>query len=148
MKHLRRGLVLLVSDDLPLRELVTSELEAMSFEVDAALDFEEASLRIAARTPRLFCVDLSLPRGSGYDVCELVRRNSALDAVPILIMSDRATPEEMADAEEAGANAFVRKPLTARRLERYVEALLERRPPSGGSIRELRPSDFPPPPEE
>ncbi len=143
MESIRRGLVLLVTDDPPLRSTMTSVLQSMELEVISAVDYHDALEQRRARTPILVCVDLNLPRESGYDVCELIRREPSLLGVQILMMSDHGTPEEMADAEEAGANAFVRKPFGDELLERCVRALLEGRAPSLPTIRQLCPSDAP-----
>jgi len=140
-----RGRVLVVTDDPELLSSMTTAFEQMNFEVRCALDDAEAAERLLDRPVRLVCIDLNLPRDSGFDVCELVRGDRSLDDVQILVMSDRGTPEEMADAEEAGANAFVRKPFGVPLLRRYVTAMLERRSPSRGTVRELKPSTFPPP---
>jgi len=136
--------VLLVTDDLPLRGTMTASLRGMGFDVVIAVDYYEAVEYLGSSSPSLVCVDLNLPRESGYHVCEFLRRDARLKDVPILLMSDHGTPQEMADAEEAGANTFVKKPFGNDLLERCVTAMLERRAPSLPSIRQLRPSDHPP----
>ncbi len=138
-----RGKILVVSDDPSLQDLMAEILQSMQFELTQAIDYHEAIERLSVEEVRLVCVDLNLPRDSGFDVCELVRRDPSLANVQILVISDRVTPEDMSDAEEVGANAFVRKPFTAAVLRSYVHAMLERRPASRPTIRELRPSKFP-----
>lgn len=140
-----RRRTLIVSDDPELLSSLTRTLEAMGFEVETALDYNEAVDHIVQRRLRLVCVDLNLPRDGGFDVCELVRSDPALGGVQILVMSEHDTPQEMADAEEAGANAFVRKPFASELIQQYVRAMLEGRKSSRPTIRELRPSDYPPP---
>ena len=145
MNSTTRGWTLIVSDDPALQRLMADVLRSMRFETTHAIDFHEASERIGERELVLVCVDSSLPRDSGFDVCEFVRADPGRANVQILVMSDRVTPEDMSDAEEVGANAFVRKPFAADLLESYVNAMLERRAASRPAIRELRPSTFPPP---
>ena len=136
---------LIVTDDPEVQLSLTRTLEAMGFEVETALDYNEAVDHIVERRFRLVCVDLNLPRDGAFDVCELVRSDPALEGVQILVMSEHGTPQEMADAEEAGANAFVRKPFGVEVFEKYVRAMLAGRTSSRPTIRELRPSHFPPP---
>lgn len=139
-----RGLVLIVSNDPTLVRTMSNKLEELGFDVTDAVDQRDAIDKIDARMPKLVCVDLSLPRDSGYEVCEYVRARDDLARVQILVLSDRASPVDIAQAEDAGANAFVRKPLPLEHLARYMVSMLEFRPPSRPMFRALRPSNFPP----
>jgi len=96
------------------------------------------------RVPSVVCLDLTLPRESGYDLCEYIRKQRRLQWVPILVMSERGSPEEMAHAEDVGANAYLKKPFTPERLLRYLSALLDGPQASRPSVRRLRRSDPPP----
>lgn len=138
-------LILLVTDDPDLQIEMTEILEAMSHDVLCAIDHREAVERIDAHSPHLICVDLSLPRDSGFDVCEYVRRDPARASMQILVMSDRRTPIDMAEAEEAGANAFIGKPFHRDEFAPCVESMLGHRPSTRVHLRELRPSTIPPP---
>lgn len=137
-------LVLLVEPEPALRDQLLAALREMGFAVEVAIDAIDAMARLQQGTPRLICVDLSLPRGSGYDVIDQVRADRDLADVPIIVFSDRHTPEDMAFAEEAGANAFIPLPLRIERLDRYVSALLSGQQPSFRAVRWLKPSEFPP----
>lgn len=140
-----RDTALLVTDDPELQAEMAEALEAMAWEIVVAIDHRSAVARIREHAPQLICVDLALPRDSGFDLCEFVRSDASRQSVQILVMSDRDTPEDMADAEEAGANAFLRKPFSMHLLGRYVEAMRRRRPSSQTTIRALAPSTYPPP---
>jgi two-component system chemotaxis response regulator CheY len=98
---------------------------------------------MATSVPNLICLDLTLPRESGFEVCEHMQRDMRLRFVPILVMSDRASPEDMAQAEQVGANAFLKKPFTAAKLLKYVNTLLDGPHASRPSVRRLRRSDPP-----
>ena len=100
---------------------------------------------LLSRQYRVAVVSLNLPRNSGYDVCELIRADVRLSEVQILITSDRSSPAAIAYAEEAGANAFLRKPFTPLQLARYARALLAPEEPSRPSMRWLRRTEPPPP---
>jgi DNA-binding response OmpR family regulator len=58
-------------------------------------------------------------------------------------MGDRSSPEDMAHAEEVGADAFLKKPFTRERLWKYVVTLLDGPHASRPSVRRLRRSDIP-----
>ena len=138
-----RKLILLVTDDRDLRSRMTEALEALAFDVVTAVGGDDAVVRLRERQPALVCVDMLLPRGSGYDVVESVRGEGARGGVPIVMMGDSGTPKELADAEEAGANGFLRKPFSTSRLRRTIDALLLGSPNGGTAFRHLRPSEPP-----
>ncbi len=130
--------VLVVEDDPGLQRSMVKCLEEARFKVRAALDCETAMQSLAAERPTLVCVDLALPRESGFQLCEHIRKTPALLFIPILVTSDRVSPEDMAHAEDAGANAFLKKPFTMRQLLKYVLALLDGPHSSRPSVRRLR----------
>jgi DNA-binding response OmpR family regulator len=70
-------------------------------------------------------VDVGLPTRSGYELCEYIRGTLGLTQVPILVTSDSGYPEDMAHAEQAGANAFLTKPFSMHQLSHNVAAMLE-----------------------
>lgn len=129
--------VLVVEDDPDLQKAMAGQLEKMNFVVMAALHYEAAVDHLASRQPHLVCVDLELPTQSGYDLCEYIRGPLGLTHVPILVTSDSGFPRHMADAEQVGANAFLKKPFTMQKLTDYVEALLDRIQLSSPYIRRL-----------
>lgn len=126
--------VLVVEDDPVLQRAMAHALEHAQFEVSTAFDYEGAVSWLRETRPTLVCVDLGLPRESGYELCEHIRTQQNLIGVPILVTSDHTFPEDMAHAEEAGANAFLKKPFTMPKLLTYVEALLDGPPSSTPSI--------------
>lgn len=121
-----KRLALVVEDDPELQEEMLAHLARLDFDTCSALHYDEAVERLASCSPHLVCVDIGLPTRSGYELCEYIRGQLALDHVPILVTSDSGFPEDMANAEEAGANAFLKKPFSMRELTDYIEALLGR----------------------
>jgi two-component system OmpR family response regulator len=125
MARMMRGVALIVEDDPHLQRAMSEHLVAMDFEVRVALHYEAAVGHLTtAGEPSLVCVDIELPTQSGYEVCEYIRGSLGLRRVPILVTSDSGFPEDRACAEEAGANAFLKKPFSMREFGSYVEALL------------------------
>jgi DNA-binding response OmpR family regulator len=133
-----RRVVLLVEDLPALREELKGHLTAAEFEVVACNDYHGAVRALETCVPHLVCLDLTLPRESGYELCEHIRKKSSLNHVPVLVMSDRASPEDMAHAEHVGANAFLKKPFSRDRLLKYVSVLLDGPHASRPSVRRLR----------
>ena len=125
------------------REIVRQALVDQDFRVQVASDYHGAIGQLSKLVPHLVCLNLALPRESGFELCEYIRSESRLRFVPILVMSDRSSPEDMAHAEYAGANAFLKKPFSRDKLIKYVIALLDGPHTSRPSVRRLRRSDPP-----
>ncbi len=132
------GVALVVEDDPFLQLAMARQLEKAKFHVVTALDFNAAVRHLTARPLDVACIDLGLPSESGYELCEHIRSRAALAWLPILVTSERTFPEDMAHAEEAGANAFLKKPFPMDRLLKYVSALLDGPHASRPSVRRLR----------
>ena len=78
-------------------------------------------------------VELRLPDSSGYELCEFIRASSVHRHVPVLLLSDRGSPGDRANADEVGADAFLVKPYLDDELRARVEMLLDS--PRGGRAR-------------
>ncbi len=137
--------VLLVEDDPRIVDSLVEALRQIDCDVSVVVRFEDVLESVVERPPHLAIVSLNLPRNSGYDICELIRGDDSLLSVQILIMSDQASPAAIAYAEDAGANAFLRKPFTRQQLQKYATALLDPHRPPRPSMRWLRRSESPPP---
>jgi DNA-binding response OmpR family regulator len=131
-------IALVVEDNPPERDLVAGWLRLAGFDVETAVDYRAAVAALASVRPDIICCDLSLPRESGFDLVEHVRKTPSTEWIPVLVMTERHSPEDMAHAEEVGANAFLKKPFSRERLEKYVTALLDGPHSSRPSVRRLR----------
>lgn len=133
-----KRVVVLVEDHPTQREAIRRCLVEKNFHVEVATDYHSALKVLEGRVPDLLCLDMTLPRESGLELCEHVRDDPRLRFVPILVISDRSSPEDMANAEDAGANAFLKKPFTRDKLLKYVGVLLDGPHASRPSVRRLR----------
>jgi two-component system chemotaxis response regulator CheY len=116
--------VLVVEDDPIQMATVREFLEESSIRVVEASSGRTAIARLQTERPDLIILDLILPDVSGYEVCEFIRRNPGTRDVPVLVVSVRLVPNVRAQAEEAGATAFLSKPFTKKALLKLVQPLL------------------------
>jgi DNA-binding response OmpR family regulator len=130
-------LVLLVVSEPSLRQNLQRQLTSMSFEVEVAPNAEEAIRSLEGKKPHLVCIDLLLPRDSGYEVCEFIRSTARLRDVTVLVMSGRASAADRAYAEEAGADAFLPKPFTLNQFTEQVRGLMAGDPLSMRRLRRI-----------
>ena len=129
----RRRLVLFVDDEPVLRKNATAHLEALGMDVVAVGDGDAALETLRDRRPDIVCLDVDLPRISGYEVCEAIRSDPALEGLVVLMTCHRSL-EARAYSYEAGANAYLGKPYTMDRLAKEVRRLLEPAPDDGAEL--------------
>ena len=119
--------LLVIEDDVTLRETLAAELEAAGFAVEQAADGKEG-LYFAEEYPiDLAIIDLGLPEVSGLDIIRQVRASGK--TYPILILTARDRWEDKVDGLSAGADDYVVKPFHFAEVSARVNALLRR---SGG----------------
>jgi DNA-binding response OmpR family regulator len=122
-----RRLILVVEDEPDIRSLVAEQLIAAGYDVCLASDGETALQLVRERRPGLVCLDLNLPRISGYDVCEQIRMDPAANDIAILMTSARNSLDIKAFSLEAGADAYLAKPYPLQRLTAEIDELFELR---------------------
>ena len=127
--------ILVVEDEPTLRHAVHKHLVQRGFDVEEASDSQSALRAMRALVPDLVCVDLHLPRESGYEVCEMIRNELELRELPIVLMGKEGSPEARAFAEEAGADRYLLKPFSLSQLDEQVDMLLRAVRPEPSSPR-------------
>jgi putative two-component system response regulator len=115
-----RPLLLLVEDDLPLRQLYKLELEVRGYTVQVAADGDAALEMLASgRRPALVILDLGLPRVSGLNVAEEINAHSATSTIPIVVVTASAE-----DIDEQRFARLLRKPVAPEVLSDVVDQCL------------------------
>ena len=116
--------VLLVEDDEPTREAMTSWLAVEGFSVLAAANGREAARHLEGPPEPIDVVvlDVGLPDVSGVDLCQRVRER--YPAMPVVVCTGGAAPEEVAQLVRLGASRYFHKPVEPDELLSAVEAAL------------------------
>ena len=114
--------VLIVDDDVELRESLLETLQERGFTTIAAANGAEGLQLVRERSPRLILLDLEMPVLNGWQVLERRRRDRRLAAIPVVVMSALADHR----VEAFGADAQLEKPLDTERLAGTVGRLLSR----------------------
>lgn len=83
-----KKLILLVEDDLMIRDAYQEALQKAGFVVDIASTGEECLTKIKAKLPDLILLDLFLPKVSGFDIIEKVKADAAFAKIPIIVISN------------------------------------------------------------
>ncbi|SAL44212.1 sensor kinase/response regulator fusion protein [Caballeronia peredens] len=110
------GRVLVVDDNMDLRDYMRRMLAAAGHEVMVAAD-GEAALAVARETPpEVIVSDVMMPRLDGFGLLRAVREDAALRETPVVLLSARAGEEARMGGLEAGADDYLTKPFSAREL--------------------------------
>ena len=106
-------LILVVEDDAPVRNLITTTLRTHEYRFLTAENGEEAVMQTASYNPDLVLLDLGLPDMDGVDVIRKIRTWSNL---PIIVISARSEDTDKIDALDAGADDYLTKPFSVEEL--------------------------------
>jgi two-component system phosphate regulon response regulator PhoB len=121
--------ILVVDDEPDAVELVAFNLKQAGFDVVAATDGAEALRKARSTQPALVVLDLMLPEIDGLEVCKLLRRDPATAAIPILMLTAKASEVDRILGLELGADDYVTKPFSPRELVLRIKRILERGQP-------------------
>jgi DNA-binding response OmpR family regulator len=129
---MNRPRVMLVDDDAAVRSAVSGALAGEGYDVDCLGDAEEALRQALAAPPSLVLLDVSMPRLDGWELCEILRRQSQTREVPVLFITGRTDVRDRITAMQVGGTDFISKPFHAKDLRAKVRALVGR--DTGGAI--------------
>jgi DNA-binding response OmpR family regulator len=120
--------VLIVEDEETLLRNLEARLRDDGYQVFTAADGEEAMERIRAAPPDLVVLDIMLPRLDGLSVCRILRKDSALAHLPIIMLTARGTEVDRIVGLESGADDYIVKPFSLGEFLARVRAVLRRAP--------------------
>lgn len=107
--HRRKKRILLVDDSYTTRLMVSRELEEEGFEILQAINGAEGLDILKKTTVDAVISDVEMPEMDGLSMVSQIRRNKDLYALPIIMMSTKASPEDRQKGLEVGANHYMAK---------------------------------------
>jgi DNA-binding response OmpR family regulator len=117
--------VLIVEDDSDIRAMLARGLEAEGFSVGVAGRVDDALAAARAEAPEAVVLDITLPDGSGHDVCRSLREGGYPG--PILFLSARDEVRDRAEGLALGADDYIVKPFVFDELLARLQTHLLRR---------------------
>ncbi len=121
--------ILVVEDEVPIRQMISFNLARAGFEVMEAGDCATARSLIANEAPDLVLVDWMLPDASGLELTRALRREEPSRELPIIMLTARAEERDKVTGLEGGADDYITKPFAPRELLARIRALLRRASP-------------------
>ena len=106
-------LILIVEDDPPIRNLITTTLKAHEYKYLTAQNGENAIIQASSHNPDIVLLDLGLPDIDGIEVIKKIRTWSEM---PIIVISARSEDNDKIEALDAGADDYLTKPFSVEEL--------------------------------
>ena len=120
------GKILLVEDEVNIRQLIRYNLEKEDFQVFEAVDGLQGIKMAKVKKPDLVILDLMLPGVDGLEVCRTLKGNAPTAALPIIMLTARSEEIDKVIGLELGADDYMTKPFSPRELVARVKAVLRR----------------------
>lgn len=105
--------ILVVEDDAPVRNLITTTLETQNYKYLTAVNGTQALMNAVSSKPDIFLMDLGLPDMDGIDV---IRKIRSWSVAPIIVISARNDDKDKIKALDAGADDYLTKPFSVDEL--------------------------------
>ncbi|MGN0195003.1 MAG: response regulator [Candidatus Cryptobacteroides sp.] len=116
--------VILVVDDIPTNiVLIQALLKGKNYEVIAARSGAEALEAAVSRKPDIIILDIMMPVMDGYEVLARLRSDEATKDIKVVMLSALAKDEDVKNAMDLGADAYLKKPIIAKTLFELLEKL-------------------------
>jgi CheY-like chemotaxis protein len=115
-----------VDDVLDTRRMYSGYFKFVGANVLTAGDGVEALQAVYHHHPDAVLLDLAMPRMTGYEVLECLRRDARLRKLPIVAITGQITPESRDAALQAGADLYLTKPCLPHAVYSFIIQLLSR----------------------
>ena len=116
--------VLIVDDSFTELALISSPLTQSGFEVVTAVDGDEAIEKALGERPQCIVLDVVLPKQNGFQVCRKLKNNETSRHIPIILLTQKATPLDRAWGLRQGADLYMTKPFREDELVESVRRLV------------------------
>src|SRR5664279_2201527 len=131
MSEKREFHILVVDDDLEIRNLLGKYLASQDFKVSLAPDLKSFRKAVASSTINLAVIDVMLPDGSGLDMCRDLRAQRS--TLPIILLTALTEDVDRILGLEFGADDYLGKPFNPRELVARIRAVLRRQQDIAGA---------------
>lgn len=118
--------ILLVEDDISLRDVYYARLQAEGFELAVASNGEEALAAAVKERPDLIVLDVMMPRISGFDVLDIIRTTPEIAHTRVIMMTALGSPEDRERGEKLGVDKYlVKSQVTLEDVVANIKKVLE-----------------------
>ncbi len=132
--------ILLVEDDINLREIYAARLSAENYQVVTASDGEEALAVAVREKPHLILLDIMMPKISGFDVLDILRSTPATKQTKVIMLTALSQKSDQLRGEQLGVNKYlVKSQITLEDVVQTIKELIG----EDASLEDDKPDDKP-----
>jgi len=117
--------ILIADDNQANCELLEAYLATVDCEVQVAVDGQDALDKVAQFEPDLILLDVMMPKLSGFEVCETLKKNQVTRRIMVLMVTALNERGDIERAVQAGTDDFLSKPVNQVELIKRVENMLK-----------------------
>lgn len=114
---------LIVDDNRQMADSLAQMLEFYNIPTEIAYGARPAMAVLKDQTPSIVFLDLNMPGVTGFEVLGFLKREPQLAEVPVVVVTSDDQPESAQRAKEAGADAYIVKPVNLDVLEEALKSL-------------------------
>lgn len=118
--------ILIVDDESDICEVLSKRLQQAGFQTIIAYDGEEALRKAAQEKPDLIILDLMLPKIPGEEVCKKIKNNAETCAIPIIMLTAKASDVDRVIGRVIGADSYIMKPYKANELLQEINRFIKK----------------------
>ena len=118
--------ILVVDDEEDLLDLISYNLKKEGFTVLTALNGRKGIELAKINKPDLILLDIMMPEMNGIEVCEILKTDDHLKQIPVVFLTARGEEEMEVKTLDIGADDFLSKPISTKKLLSRINAVLRR----------------------
>ena len=125
-----KGRILVVDDEIYIVHILDFSLGMEGYEVITALDGEQALEKARAEKPDLIVLDIMMPKLDGYETCKMLKAEGGTKDIPVILLSAKGRNVDQKIGFEVGADDYITKPFSPRKLVERINAILGQTSPN------------------
>ena len=119
-----KGKILVVDDEVYIVHILDFSLGMEGYEVITALDGEQGLEKAREEQPDLVVLDIMMPKLDGYETCRMLKSDERTRNIPVILLSAKGRNIDQKVGFEVGADDYITKPFSPRRLVERINAIL------------------------
>jgi DNA-binding response OmpR family regulator len=118
--------VLIIDDEPYILRSLSYLLSREGYSVETAMNGQQGLERVRELRPPIVFLDIMMPAMNGYEVCEQIKKDPALQSTYVIMLSAKGQQIDQERALLGGADEYMTKPFSPREIAEHVRSLVER----------------------
>lgn len=102
--------ILIVEDDVDVRDLLVARAKQEGWHIRVAEDGEKCIEQVKEKKPDIILLDIMMPKMDGYNACFMIKEDPQYSGIPIIMITAKTEPFEEIKGKMVGADEYICKP--------------------------------------